>query len=127
MKPGRLATSRRLALMASRAVCLSVMAASPLAGRRGRQRRRQHRRCRYRAKYTTLLTPAAWSRQPGIELIYEPTRVFERGPSLDFLEHDCTSIQQDLPWALPSGARQRLFFVWHSNFLAARSAHHGFD
>src|SRR5215831_12009855 len=46
--------------MASRAVCLSVMAASPLAGRGGRRRRRQHRRCRYRAKYTTLLTPAAW-------------------------------------------------------------------
>ena len=110
------------------------MAASPLAGRGGRRRKRQHRRRRYRAKYTTLLTRAAWDkehkarrrgtvsdnwrrvvrtfpeqtrhtkdkkealsplfRQPGIDLIYEPTTVFERGPSLDFLEHDCTSIQQ---------------------------------
>ena len=49
--------------MASRAVCLSVMAASPLAGRGGRRRRRQHRRCQYRAKYTTLLTPAAWDEE----------------------------------------------------------------
>src|SRR5262245_8524285 len=111
------------------------MAASPLTGRGDRRRERQHSRCRYRAKYTTLLTPAAWDeehkarrrgtvsdnwqrmvrtfpeqarhtqdkkealsplfrRQPGIDLIYEPTTVFERDPSLDFLEHDCTSIQQ---------------------------------
>jgi hypothetical protein len=42
-------------------------------------------------------------RQPGIDLIYEPTTVFERGPSLDFLEHDCTSIQQGPALALPSG------------------------
>jgi len=115
--------------MAPRAVCLSVMAASPLAGRGGRRRRCQHRRRRYRAKYTTLLTPAAWDeerkarrrgtvsdnwrrvvrtsplfrRQPGVDLIYEPTTVFERGLSLDFLEHDCTSIQQGSALALPSG------------------------
>ena len=41
-------------------------------------------------------------RQPGIDLIYEPT-TDERGPSLDFLEHDCTSIQQSPALALPSG------------------------
>jgi hypothetical protein len=37
MKSRRLVISRKLALMASRAVCLSVMAASPLAGRGGRR------------------------------------------------------------------------------------------
>jgi len=42
-------------------------------------------------------------RQPGIDLIYEPTTVFKHGPSLDFLEHDCTSIQQGSALALPSG------------------------
>jgi len=29
-------------------------------------------------------------------LAYERTTVFEHGASLDFLEHDCTSIHQDL-------------------------------
>src|SRR5215470_5884882 len=93
--------------MAPGSVCLSVMAASPLAGRGGRRRKRQHRRRRYRAKYTTLLTRAAmrtsplFRRQPGIDLIYEPTTVFERGPSLDFLEHDCTSIHQGSALAYP--------------------------
>jgi len=101
MKSRRLVTSRKLALMASRAVCLSVMAASPPAGRGDRRRGRHHRRCRYRAKYTTLLNTRL-GRQPGIDLIYEPT-TDERGPSLDFLEHDCTSIQQSPALALPSG------------------------
>src|SRR5262245_32548958 len=59
MKSRKLVTSCRLALMASRALCLSVTAASPPAGRGARRRRCQHRRRRYRAKYTTLLTPAA--------------------------------------------------------------------
>src|SRR6516165_9884805 len=53
------------------------------------------------AKYTTLLNTRL-GRQPGIDLIYEPT-TDERGPSLDFLEHDCTSIQQSPALALPSG------------------------
>jgi len=50
---------------------------------------------------TTLLNTRL-GRQPGIDLIYEPT-TDERGPSLDFLEHDCTSIQQSPALALPSG------------------------
>src|SRR5262245_50107520 len=35
-----------------------------------------------------------------IDLIYEPMTVFERGPGLDFLEHDCTPIQQDCSFGL---------------------------
>jgi hypothetical protein len=44
-------------------------------------------------------------RQPGIDLIYEPTTVFERALSLDFLEHDCTPIPQGsaLPYPVVKG------------------------
>jgi hypothetical protein len=42
-------------------------------------------------------------RQSGIDLIYERTTVCECGLSLEFLEHDCTFIQQG-----PVGPTQRL-------------------
>jgi hypothetical protein len=40
-------------------------------------------------------------KQLGIDLTYERTTVFECGLSLDFLEHDCTSMQQGSRWDLP--------------------------
>jgi hypothetical protein len=40
-------------------------------------------------------------KQLGIDLTYERTTVFECGLSLDFLEHDCTPIQQGSRWDLP--------------------------
>jgi hypothetical protein len=86
--------------MASRAVCLSIMAASPPAGRGGRRRRRQNRRRRYRSMATFLTC-----RQPGIVLIYERATAFERGFSLDFIRHYYDSTQRR-SWALER-VRQR--------------------
>ncbi len=87
--------------MASRAVCLSIMAASPSAGRGGRRRRRRSRRRRYRAISTFLTCP-------GIDLIYERATVFERGFSLDCIRHHYDSTQR-CSWTLER-VRQRSFF-----------------
>jgi hypothetical protein len=49
-----------------------------------------------------------------------PTTVFERGPSLDFLEHDCISIQQG-----PVGLTQRLkatVIFWTADLFLTASA-----
>jgi hypothetical protein len=40
-------------------------------------------------------------RQPSIDLIYERSTVFERGPSPDLLEHDCTSSSKAPGWPYP--------------------------
>jgi hypothetical protein len=52
----------------------------------------------------------ALHKQPSIDLIYERTTVFERGSNLEFLEHDCTSIQQDSPCALLSRPKATVIF-----------------
>jgi hypothetical protein len=56
-------------------------------------------------------------RQPSIDLIYERTTVFERGPSPDLLEHYCTSIQQGLPSAYPASKAMVVFWTgtWHAS------------
>jgi hypothetical protein len=56
-------------------------------------------------------------------LIYERTTLCQLGLSLEFLEHDCTSIQQGLPWALPSRPRQWLFFGWQQSFFRRPDLH----
>src|SRR5262249_52043753 len=48
--------------------------------------------------------------QLGIDLIDERTTVFERGLSLDFLEHDCTSHPARLPVGLTQWLKATVIF-----------------